>query len=518
MDGTAFLMIPDGTTQGYERQEQDSMAVEGLVAPHGRKLIDLFFRIVHPSFPICQKSDFLQKYERDYRELTPALLGTVYLLAVNWWNHDAELAELPQPNTDDLEKLIRSSLTDAMCRPKLSTVEAALLLSQKPGNSQWAPIAQLVAVGQELGLHLDCSNWDIPTWEKGMRKRLSWGLYMQDKWGALIHGRPSHISPANWAVRNLTINDFPAVDWNEADVEEKEDYETGRVIFTRFAQLTETLTEILDTFYSLVALQKIENAGTKGAQIVLQQAKPIQLKLKEWHSTLPACVRLESLSSGGRPPSRLSSVGFLHLAYFAAEITLHRRIIGSISASPTTVDPYMDHICRSAAKARLISSMDFVNRLAPNHLQSFWYFASKTSFALIGTFGSLLWATSPGREEADWYRRRLAEYRWTLSVSAKPGQGQYLTGFAMDMLDTSTGLLLAQLPEKPSISRNTSALDFGGRSLPGSYSGFGSDFGLLGPLGSFASTVGRSRPQNMESDDDGSSDDDELEDDYTIPM
>ena len=100
--------------------------------------------------------------------------------------------------------------------------------------------------------------------------------------------------------------------------------------------------------------------------------------------------------------------------------------------------------------------MDFVNRLTSSHLRSFWYFASKTNFALIGTFGSLLWATAPGREEADWYRRRLGEYRWTLGVSCKGGSSEggngRLTEFAMGMLDTSTGLLKA-LPEKPALSR-----------------------------------------------------------------
>lgn len=527
--GHSFLLVPDSATRGYAQQQSDIRAVEGLVAPHGRTLIDLFFQRVHPAFPIVQKHVFLEKYERDYHEFTPPLLATVYLLAINWWDHSPLLADQSKPDTDALERLVRSSLADAMGRPKLSTVEAALLLAQMPGSSQWASTAQLVAVAQELGLHLDCSGWDIPPWEKGMRKRLSWGVYMQDKWGALVHGRPSHITPSNWAVRPLTVHDFPDVDWDEGNAAQKEDAETGQVIFMRFVQLTGVLTEILDTFYTLAAMHKVESAGAQGAQMVLAQAKPIQLKLKEWYADLPACVRLESLSSSGGAgrgaPPRPSSVGYLHLAYFAAEISLHRRIISALSASPTTVDPYLEHICRSAAKARLISSMDFVNRLSPGHLHSFWYFASKTSFALIGTFGSLLWATSPGREEADWYRRRLAEYRWTLSVSAKPGQqGRYLTGFAMDMLDSSTGLLLRQLPEKPSMSRCASAaLDFAGRSLPSSFSGFGSGgFSLQGSFSNLGSTLDRSSPHSLESEDDsgsdGEEDDDLEEDDFNTPM
>jgi len=239
-------------------------------------------------------------------------------------------------------------------------------------------------------------------------------------------------------------------------------------------QLSQVLAEILETFYTLQAMQTVTNAGPQGTQLVLALAKPIQLKLKEWYSALPAAVRMDSsLSTSSAPPSRLSSIGYLHLAYFATEITLHRRIIRSLAASDAASNPsqpgnspvqtgndlaYIQHICRSAAKARLISAMDFVNRLTPTHLRSFWYFASKTNFALIGTFGSLLWATSPGREEAEWYRRRLGEYRWTLSVSSKPGEGKGLTVFAMGMLDISTGLL-KKLPEKPSLSRNGSVVD-----------------------------------------------------------
>jgi len=128
--------------------------------------------------------------------------------------------------------------------------------------------------------------------------------------------------------------------------------------------------------------------------------------------------------------------GYLHLAYFATEITLHRRIVRSLN--PSTTDPYLLHICRSAAKTRLISAMDFVNRLKPERLQSFWYFASKVNFALIGTFGSLLWATAPGKEEAEFYKSRLGEYRWTLRVSSR---GAEFMEFAVGMLDASTGLL-----------------------------------------------------------------------------
>ncbi|KAG6255675.1 hypothetical protein E4U23_003660 [Claviceps purpurea] len=517
-DKDTFLMLPDSSTPGHNHIVEDLDAIEAVVSPHGRKLIDVYFRIVHPAFPIIQKHVFLERYERSHREFSPPILAAVYLLAINWWDHSPELAHLPRPNVRELERLIRGTLADAMNRPKLSTIQAGLLLSQRPEGDQWAPTAQLVAIGQELGLHLDCSNWKIPPWEKGLRRRLAWALYIQDKWGALIHGRPSHIFASNWGVRALSANDFPDVEWDEGDADEREDIEKGRLLFSRFVRLSEILSEILETFYTLRSTQAIADAGLQSTQLVLSLAKPVQLKLKEWYSGLPASIRLESYSlmsyAPDSPPcttDRFSSIGYLHLGYFATEITLHRKIIRSLASASSTVDSYVQHICRSAAKARLISSMDFVNRLSPNHLQSFWFFASKTNFALIGTFGSLLWATSPGREEAEWYRRRLGEYRWTLSVSSKPGGSRGLTQFAMTMLDISTGLL-KKLPEKPLMSRSGSMADLSAPpSLPGSFSGG------VSRLGQFSHTHSSdvSSMQSPLSDDSMSEDD--IKDDYSTP-
>lgn len=456
-DHDTFLLLPDSTTERYEYQIADADEIEKIVAPHGKTLIELYFEIIHPSFPIIQKEVFLEKYERSYREFSPPLVAAIYLLTINWWDHSEELSAHPRPDVKALERIMRTSLVDAMWRPKLSTIQAGLLLSQRPEGDQWAPTAQLVAIAQELGLHLDCTHWKIPLWERGLRKRLAWALYMQDKWGALIHGRPSHIFQTNWVVQPILPGDFPEVDYSDENAEERLDLERGRTLFVQMIHLTQILAEIQDTFYTLQAMQNVTNAGPQGIHLVLSLAKPIQLKLKEWYSSIPAVIRMDN-SLSAMSSSRLTSIGHLHLAYFATEITLHRRIIRSLAADESAVDFYLQQICRSAAKARLISAMDFVNRLTPNHLRAFWFFASKTNFALIGTFGSLLWATSPGREEAEWYRRRLAEYRWTLSVSSKPGEGKGLTAFAMGMLDISTGLL-KKLPEKPELSRSGSAFE-----------------------------------------------------------
>jgi hypothetical protein len=128
---------------------------------------------------------------------------------------------------------------------------------------------------------------------------------------------------------------------------------------------------------------------------------------------------------------------------------LHRRIIQSLGENSQS---YMLFICRSAAKTRLISAMDFVNRLRPEHLQSFWYFPSRINFTLIGTFGGLLWATAPAQEEANFYKSRLSEYRWTLSVSAR--RAKFLE-YAVQMLDASRAML-RNMAQKPLLKQQVS--------------------------------------------------------------
>ena len=105
--------------------------------------------------------------------------------------------------------------------------------------------------------------------------------------------------------------------------------------------------------------------------------------------------------------------------------------------------------------------MDFVNRLRSEHLNAFWYFPSKVNFALIGTFGSLLLATAPGQEEVEFYRTRLSEYRWTLSVSSKTVD---FLAFAVQSLDSSS-ILLKNLPRRPSTSEITAQLATSNRSM-----------------------------------------------------
>ncbi|KAK9365307.1 fungal-specific transcription factor domain-containing protein [Lipomyces kononenkoae] len=405
-----FIMEYDRSIDGYEEMLKTVDDIERIVAPHGQALIDLYFRIVHPSFPVLHKKVFLEKYSRTHREFAPPLLAAVYSLALNWWSYDPELAPLPKPDVEKLDKLAHKTFSDVIMRPKLSTVQAGLLLLQRRHDSagDWPLCSHVVALAEELGLGLECEKWKIPKWERGLRRRLAWAVWLQDKWHALTQSRPSHIDKRNWLVKHVTSDDFPETAADESNEDGSAEVENGRRLFQEMISLSEVVHEVLSTLFTVSAERELRDVES-----ILEKAKPIQMKLKDWYQSLPDSLRMNT-----QPKTRkLSSNGSLHLAYFATEITLHRRIIHALT--PSTPKEIVE-VCRSAARVRLLAAMDFVTSLKPEHIQAFWYSGSATNFALVGTFAALLFATATQDEERKLFKTCLDEYRWSLRVSS-PG-------------------------------------------------------------------------------------------------
>jgi hypothetical protein len=192
----------------------------------------------------------------------------------------------------------------SLSKPSISTVQAGILLMQTPRVDSRALNAQLVSIAYDLGLHVDCSAWRLSAEERGLRKRLAWAVFMQDKWCSLIHGRPSLISAHHWTVQDLIADDYPDLvgeDQDEWDVEVKR---RGQALFGHMVSLTKILAIVLDTFYTPEAMQEVADAGENGTQLILERAKPVQISLKNWFTQLPPSLKIESnapgLSSAGK--------------------------------------------------------------------------------------------------------------------------------------------------------------------------------------------------------------------------
>ncbi|KAK9476902.1 fungal-specific transcription factor domain-containing protein [Lipomyces japonicus] len=423
--------------------------IQELIGKFGRQLVGLYFRIVHPSLPILHKQEFLEKFYRNPSELSPSLLAGLYVFAINWWTYDPDLVPFPRPTQSALEALAQINLYREIDRPTLSTVQAGILLLQhqtfrnqvtRPSHS-WAMLGEVIAIAQEVGLHLDPSQWSIPEWERGLRKRLAWGLYIQDKWMALTCGRPSYIHKINWIVPEINDDNFPDDEITMTNDEESDDpiysasmegsvnRETGKIMFIQLIALTQILSDILDEFHSASSMNDFysdnnnnnNNSSSNDCndeqkiKKLLSKARPLQIRLKDWLEQLPECLRMENITRG-----ELSANGNLHLAYHAAQIALFRPILRALSKidrdqSMTMYEIY-GMVYRSAF-AEFISAVEFVNNLKPQHIQTFWYAASKNNFAIIVTFGTLLMMTASTDAERAACLEKLSEFQWTLKIN-----------------------------------------------------------------------------------------------------
>ncbi|KAK4504972.1 hypothetical protein PRZ48_002935 [Zasmidium cellare] len=416
----AFRIIPDASTSGWDQERDDIDEIESTAQGHGAELVELFFRIVHPSFPVLHKDVFLEKYERSYREFSPPLLAAVYLLASGYWSYSESLQKARRIDAVALQTLAFNALQNTMRRPKLSTLQAGLLLSQYqkafmgavPNEQRDRLTVQLVNLAHSLGLHLDCSNWDIPDWEIGLRRRIGWALFMQDKWSALLESRPSLIIHDDWDVRDLSEDDFP--ENMEDDLEGSSEVVRGRLVFTHMAHLSVILSEILRLVFSSRARRLIDSTPDK-LTVLLEQVKPLQIRLKDWFSTLPESLKMDTAAS-----MKLSSVGYLRLQYLTVEVCIHRNLIRTL-VSTELPNPTAAHACRAAANERFVNAIDFVQRLQAQHLASFWYFASAKCCALIHAFGQVLETTAQTEEEKAFYTRKLKEFKFALKVNSEAG-------------------------------------------------------------------------------------------------
>jgi hypothetical protein len=419
-----FQFTPDAeVSQSFRKDDSwDEVSVddvESLVRPHGATLIKLYFRIVHPSFPILHKNVFIEKYNRTYREITAHLLAAVYALAVCWWSYDPDLLLQEKINEAALVRIAHRAVQDAIHRPRLNTIQAGLLLLQRHRNPlfmdnswMWSFTSSLLGLGQHLGLHLDCSSWDIPEWEKGLRKRLAWALYIQDSFSALVLGRPCLISEAtDWIVKPLESTDFSegAGDEEASDQIGSVSIENGKVLFMELVSLSLITARMLRELYSVRSLAEVLEP-----QQVLAVAKPLGTDLAQMLKNLPEVLSLENIE-----PGKLCVNGFLHLALHATTAALHRRLLWAIQQSKSELDPQFVQFIRKMLRTRAHSLVQFMSHLRPEHMEAFWFFAAGGCSTILGGFLGLLRTTSITLEESEDLRNLMKEFEWQLRMKAK---------------------------------------------------------------------------------------------------
>jgi NCS1 family nucleobase:cation symporter-1 len=248
---------PDFTN---EAKQTASDGTERLVWPYGEHLVRLYFKHVHPIYPVVTKTRFLRQYKSNRMKIPASLRGAIYAMACVFWDSDSSIKEACPFQQHQCIDHAHEALRREHENPNLFSLQAGLLLHHiTPPDvdsvetpSMWTMTAQTTACAQTIGLHQDPSRWSIEPWEKRVRKKLWWAVYASDCWSAICHGNPPHISYASFNTAPPDMDDIRADETVPEDLRhmvEPEDAVFQASVGARFLQfinLTMFLREVLD--------------------------------------------------------------------------------------------------------------------------------------------------------------------------------------------------------------------------------------------------------------------------------
>ncbi|KIW45751.1 hypothetical protein, variant [Exophiala oligosperma] len=213
-DPVYFTIFPESNLDPHCDMYHNSK-IEQMLGPFVPGLVDLYYTYVHPSYPLLEpKEELLGRIEGG--QVRSSLLSCVYHLAIHFWTKSTELRQQAIPHHLDFWNDIFVALTIETRTPNLDTIRGLLLYMQLPSRfvkepnkpGQWPLSCLLAGVAQDLGLHIDPSDWRIPPAERKARRILWWAVHAHITWTAHFLGRPSNLSSMSSDVKPLVVDDF----------------------------------------------------------------------------------------------------------------------------------------------------------------------------------------------------------------------------------------------------------------------------------------------------------------------
>jgi hypothetical protein len=207
-------------------------------------------------------------------------------------------------------------------------------------------------MAHDLGLNLDPTSWSLAPSDANRRIRIWWALYIQDKWSALGLGRPSYLNDEHCNMPLPTVENFSHATLHNGPLGVM-----PAMQFVAMAALTTILSDILNSFYTLKAVERMKLLPVEMLFSLLDE---FQGRLRTWNQEhLCHLFNLNTL---------LDSTGSVVLAYHTVEIVLLRAVSRCLP---------MGHMgysrVREQSKATLINVVEFLEKLNVSRLRAFWW-------------------------------------------------------------------------------------------------------------------------------------------------
>ncbi|PTB38740.1 hypothetical protein M441DRAFT_71094 [Trichoderma asperellum CBS 433.97] len=420
-----FLLLenenPDFTNEAKQLASDET---ETLVWPYGEHLVRLYFKHVHPIYPVVTKTRFLSQYKANKMKIPASLRGAIYGMACVFWDIKEPCPFEQHQCIDHAHEALRREHEN----PNLFSLQAGLLLHHiTPPDvdsvetpSMWTMTAQTTACAQTIGLHQDPTRWSIEPWEKRVRKKLWWAVYASDCWSAICHGNPPHISPSSFSTAPPDMDDIRADETVPEDLRhmvEPEDAVFQASVGARFLQfinLTIVLRDVLDCSFQI--RPNPSTLGERAAHLNI-----LRDKFKDWHVLLPQCLAL-----GPERGQDVASNCPLHLTYYAAQALLYRGLMYPATRAAKANPESNLRKWFVPALSEFQNFVCFFDSITEEDLRGFWCRHARSQLILCGNFLIYLFllASDQGHIEAAY--QLLQEFHHALKrlgeTTHKPGR------------------------------------------------------------------------------------------------
>ena len=207
-------------------------------------------------------------------------------------------------------------------------------------------------MAHDLGLNVDPSAWSLSPSDANRRLRIWWALYIQDKWSALGLGRPSYLNEEHGNVPILTLDNFSHVGLNNEPIGFM-----PALQFVAMANLTTILSDLLSTFYTLKAMDRVKLLPIEVLYSIMDD---FQTRIHAFYE--------EHLYQLYNVNTLLDSSGTVILAFYTVEIVLYRAMLRCL---PMAHPGYLT--IRQHAKTTLLNIVSFLEKLNMSRLRAFWW-------------------------------------------------------------------------------------------------------------------------------------------------
>ncbi|RDW68416.1 hypothetical protein BP5796_09073 [Coleophoma crateriformis] len=410
-----FTVVPDSHLDARP-DYYPTTDTEALVAPHSDALLRTYFDVVHVSYPLLDPSRFSHPPKTG-----DPLVAIMYNLA-------GPFCQEAEPYYKDLSHFVHRALPIERRHPRLETIEACLLHVQRhiaipraptiPGL--WGDVGAIVGMAHDLGLNVDPSTWNLSHSDAARRLRIWWALYIQDKWSALGLGRPSYLNDEHSNVPMITIDQFSHLGLHDEPIGLQ-----PALQFVAMAHLTTILSDLLSTFYTLKAMERVKLLPI---DVLYQVMDEFQSRIHNFHEE--HLIQLYNVNT------LLDSSGSTILAFYTVEIVLYRAMLRCLPMS----DPGYPAI-RENAKQTLLNITAFLEKLPVSRLRAFWWSPmTRINFAIAGGFAFFLLLTSITDDDITFWSAQIEHYRALLRLQSISFDMCKLACMRMDLLAAGMGV------------------------------------------------------------------------------